>query len=86
MSEADTEVTSVSRLSEPEILDDLPTTINETTGTIVEADETYAPVPKPEQIKEEAMEEVKDEKTSEPEKVRFCHDFFLKSCWIFNLA
>ncbi|XP_071808551.1 uncharacterized protein [Asterias amurensis] len=68
MSEADTEVTSISRLSEPEILDDLPTTINETTGTIAEADETYAPVPKPEQIKEEAMEEVKDENTSEPEK------------------
>lgn len=60
-SEADTDVTSVSRISEPEILEDLPTSINET-GTIVEADETYAPVERPTETKEE---EAKEEDTEE---------------------
>ncbi|XP_022104755.1 uncharacterized protein LOC110986833 [Acanthaster planci] len=68
-SEPDTDVTSVSRLSEPEILEDLPTTINET-GTIVEADDTYAPVVRRAEIKEEEVEETreKEETMTESEK------------------
>ncbi|XP_038060143.1 uncharacterized protein LOC119731164 [Patiria miniata] len=69
VSEPDTDVTSVSRLSEPEILEDLPTSINET-GTIVAADETYAPVARPAEIKEEETEQTqeKDETKAEPDK------------------
>ncbi|PIK40345.1 hypothetical protein BSL78_22813 [Apostichopus japonicus] len=65
MSEHDTEVTSISRISNPEVLEDLPSTLNET-GTVEEAEtETDRSQDKKIEEAEEKEDEIKNNNNEE---------------------
>lgn len=71
MSEHDTEVTSISRISNPEVLEDLPSTLNET-GTVEEAEtETDRRQDKKIEEAEEKEDEIENNNNEEIIEVSF---------------